>query len=69
MNPRLLAFFVWIAFCMAMVAMHPLPAALAVITTVSVLALALRWVCRMLLQVSSEASEPHPGESVRQENY
>ena len=69
MNPRLLASIVWIAFCIAMVVRHPLPIALALIALISVLALGLRWVCRMLLQVPPSEIEHEPPESVRQENY
>ncbi len=69
MNPRLLAFFVWIVFCMAMAAMYPPLAALAVIAMISVLALGLRWVCRTMLQAPSSARGGEPNESVRQENY
>ncbi|MEO5883685.1 MAG: hypothetical protein ABIQ06_14815 [Caldimonas sp.] len=69
MNPRVLAFLIWIVFCIAMAVMYPLLAALAVISMISVLALGLRWVCRTMLQAPSGVSSGHPTESVRQENY
>lgn len=68
MNSRLLAFLVWIAFCVITIAAFTPLLALVVITLASVLALALRWVCRAFLQVTPAAAASKSLESIRPEN-